>query len=695
MPRRIEPAALAAFLVACLAFLPIANWIPGGHAAPWYASERSTWISGTAIALGVGIVLAIFSGKIAWLWRDHATESAADAFARRPIAASLCIAGLALLLYAVIARVVLGARPLLIDEIVQMVQANMLAHGHLWLPVDSHPEFFSSMHIVDTNGRYFSQFPVGGPAMLTLGVWLHAPWLVGPLFGAITVLAFAAYLRIAEPRPGVALGATLVLAFAPFTAFMAGSYMNHVTLLTWIVIGMAAMAKVMTSDTPRPVMALVSGLAFGIAGTIRPVDALAFALPAGVWFLVRAVRTPARWKDAIPAAIGVAIPLCVLLWANAATTGSPLLFGYELLWGKSHAIGFHTSPLGFSHTPVRGLELVNDYFLRLQTFFLETPVPSLVPAIVTLALTRTLDRFDRYLLTSSALLVGLYWAYWHNGFYLGPRFMYPLLPVLAILTARFFASVRERFGRGRAYRTTVYASLCALAMALVMLVPLRAAEYASQYPTMKWDANAAAESAGVRHALVFVRESWGAQMVARLWALGVTRSQTELLYNHVDACRLELGITRAEERGLTGATAFAALQPLLADSARTTISPYSPDPSERALPDTPYAPACVAMVQRDNAGFTLFLPLLLAHGGDNIYARDLGARDTLLMNRYPDRPVYLLRPATSKMGDLPQFYPVRKDSLSPLALTLGMARTIQAGRLPSFGLIRTMTSAGM
>ena len=699
MPRSLRraPFALAAILIAALAFLPFANWIPGGASAPGYAQNLTDWIYGSAIALGVGYVLAISSSSrgLTWLWRDDAAARPIAFFSRRPLATSAAVAIVAFLAYALISRLVFNAHPLLIDEIVQMVQANLLAHGHLSEPVAAHPEFFSGINIVDTNGRYFAQFPIGGPAMLALGVLWHAPWLVGPVFGAVTVLAFSAYLRIAEPRAGIALGALLLLAFAPFTAFMAGSYMNHVTVLTWIVIGMAAMAKVVTSDRPRPWLALLSGLGFGIAATIRPADAVAFALPAGVWYLARAVRTPARWKDAIPAAIGVAIPLCVLLWANAATTGSPLLFGYELLWGKSHAIGFHTSPLGFSHTPVRGLELVNDYFLRLQTFFLETPVPSLVPAIVTLALTRTLDRFDRYLLTSSALLVGLYWAYWHNGFYLGPRFMYPLLPVLAILTARFFASVRERFGRGRAYRTTVYASLCALAMALVMLVPLRAAEYASQYPTMKWDANAAAESAGVRHALVFVRESWGAQMVARLWALGVTRSETELLYNHVDACRLELGITRAEERGLTGATAFAALQPLLADSARTTISPYSPDPSERALPDTPYAPACVAMVQRDNAGFTLFLPLLLAHGGDNIYARDLGARDTLLMNRYPDRPVYLLRPATSKMGDLPQFYPVRKDSLSPLALTLGMARTIQAGRLPSFGLIRTMTSAGM
>jgi len=687
---------LAALVIACLAFLPIANWIPGGASAPGYAQNGTDWIYGSAIAIGAGLILAISSTSrgLKWLWHNDAMARPIALFTRRPLAVSIGTAVVAFAAYALIARLVFAAHPLLIDEIVQMVQANMLAHGHLSMPVAAHPEFFSGINIVDSNGRYFAQFPIGGPAMLAIGVLLHAPWLVGPVFGAITVLAFSVYVRIAEPRPGIALGALLLLAFAPFTAFMAGSYMNHVTVLTWLVIAMAALAKVMTSETPRPWVALLSGLGFGIAATIRPSDAVAFALPAGAWYLWRALRTPARWRDALPAALGVALPLAVLLWANARTTGSPLLFGYELLWGKSHAIGFHTSPLGFSHTPLRGLELLNDYFLRLQTFFLETPVPSLVPAIVTLALTRKVNRFDRYLLASSALLVGLYWAYWHNGFYLGPRFMYPLLPVLAIFSARFFSSMRERFGDARAYRTAVYASLCALAMALVMLVPLRAAEYASQYPTMKWNANAAAESAGVRHALVFVRESWGARMVARLWALGVTRPQTELLYNHVDACRLDLGITKAEQNGLRGAAAFAALQPLLADSARTIISPYSPDPSERALPNTPYAPGCVANVQEDNAGFTLFLPLLLAHGGDNIYARDLGARDTLLMNRYPDRRVYLLRPATSKMGDLPRFYPMSRDSLPDLARSQGTRRSIQAGSAPSFGRMSTITMAG-
>ncbi|MGH7627645.1 MAG: hypothetical protein ACREOJ_20310, partial [Gemmatimonadaceae bacterium] len=74
-------------------------------------------------------------------------------------------------------------------------------------------------------------------------------------------------------------------------------------------------------------------------------------------------------------------------------------------------------------------------------------------------------------------------------------------------------------------------------------------------------------------------------------------------------------------------------------------------------------PQCVARIQDDRSGFTLFPPFLLAHGGGNMYVRDLGARDTLLMKRYPDRPVYLLKPASSDVGDMPRFYPVQRQAL--------------------------------
>ena len=97
-----------------------------------------------------------------------------------PTRVSLGIVLLAAVLYVVVARLVFSGRPLLIDEIIQVVQARIFASGRLWLPVPAHPEFTSSMHLIDT-GKLYGQFPAGGPAMLALGTLFRAEWLVGPV----------------------------------------------------------------------------------------------------------------------------------------------------------------------------------------------------------------------------------------------------------------------------------------------------------------------------------------------------------------------------------------------------------------------------------------------------------------------------------------------------------------------------------
>jgi len=660
---RIRPGVVIALAIAALSTLPIVNWIPNGHQARWYSFVANGFLSGATIAIGVGLVGAILSRKITFLWRPSLLGTLIQKCERHPTASSLGISAVSFVAYALVAVFIFSSRPLNVDEVVQLFQAQIYAAGKLSLPAFPYPEFFSSIHVVDMQGRVYSQFPAGGPAMLAIGVLLGTPWLVGPLFGAIAVYGFAMYVRSTEPRPGDALAAIVVFAFAPFAVFMSGSHMNHVTTLAWLMIALAALARVISSDGARPWMALVSGLGFGMAATIRPVDAIAFALPAGGWYLWRAIHDPTRWKDALPAAFGVAVPISMLMWVNAHTTGAPLLFGYEVLWGSSHQLGFHTSPWGASHTPARGLELISLYFLRLQTYFLETPVPSLLPGLVALALSRRLRSFDRYLLTSAGLLVGLYFAYWFDGFYLGPRFMYPLLPVLAIWTARFLPLVRDRFGAGFLYRATVYATVCSIGIAIVVDAPIRANQYRNGLATMRWNADSASAAGAVRNSIVLVRESWGAQLVARLWALGVTRSQAELLYWGIDACALEQTVSHLEATSVRGMAAYDVLSPLLADSARLVGSPASPDTTERYLAGYPYSQRCLSRIEEDRSGFTLFAPLLLARSGKNIYARDLHSRDSLLLDKYPNMPVYLLKPASSEIGTLPEFYRVSRDSL--------------------------------
>jgi hypothetical protein len=571
----------------------------------------------------------------------------------------------ALALYAVIARVVFSGRPLLIDEVVQLFQARIYAAGHLWLPVAAHREFFSILHVVDTGDKVYSQFPPGGPAMLTFGELVHAPWLVGPVCGAISVALFARLVKLTDPDASATFhfGATLLFAVAPFGAFMFGSHMNHATTLMWLLVATLGLAHVALSSAPRIGWAFVNGLGLGVAATIRPLDAFAFALPAAAWLLWLAWRDKRRWADAFASGIGVAIPFAAMMWVNGQTTGSPLLFGYEVLWGKAHGLGFHTAPWGMTHTPSRGLELLSLYVTRLQTYLFETPFPSMIPVIAALALTRRLSALDKYLLASAALLGALYFAYWHDGFFLGPRFVFPWLPVLVLFAARLPRLVRERYGRGRVWAGTNAALATGAVMAVGFSLPGRVLIYENGLTSMRVNYTAESAAGGAKDALVFVRESWGAQLTARMWERGISRSAAAALYHGVDACMLDKALRDIESRDVRGAAAEAQLEPLLKDSARVRTSPLSPDSTEKVLQGAKYDQTCITRINEDRIGYTHLAPLLLERGSGNIYARDLQARDSLMTATYPARSVFLLYRIGASADSAFRWIPLKRDSL--------------------------------
>lgn len=643
----------AAIAVAALGFLPIANWIPGGHASPGYGLLLDGWLSGTAICLGVGVVVAILLRHRDSLLPRVTLPGAAAGLDT----VSLGIIALAVVLYVVVAWLVFNGRPLLIDEIIQVFQARIFAHGRLWLPAPAYPEFSSSMHLIDT-GRVYGQFPAGGPAMLAIGSLLHAEWIVGPLAGGVSAWAFARLLRRVEPRLAVRRFALALFALAPFVVFMSGSHMNHVTASMWLVLATTALFAAMADGDGRLGAALACGFSLGMAATIRPVDALVFALPAGGWFLFRALRQGA-WRSMLAAGLGVAIPVALLCAVNWATTGAPLRFGYTVMWGRSHDLGFHAAPWGDVHTPARGLELLNLYFLRLQGYLFETPFPALLPAIAWLGFGREHDEADRYFVVSSALLCLLYAAYWHDGFYLGPRFLFPLAPALALFSAR---ALTLPVANPLARRALGVALVTGLVMGIVMLVPIRVQQYKQGMISLRWDADAALDKAGITNGLVLVRESWGSELLVRLWALGVSRPAAEHYYRTIDPCLLELTISGLEQLGADSTRSLAALEPLVRDSARLVRANESSDPTLRRMPGLQYAPVCTARLEEDKAGFTLYPPNLLARSAGVSFARDLHARDSLLVGNYQG-PVYLLKPADASVGAEPQFYPASRDSL--------------------------------
>ena len=681
---------MIAVALAILGFLPIANWLPGGEADRAYARRWIEWGYGTAICLGAAVIAIVLlrrrlgpkEPKVAAQHRAPEPERSDGAPRARVARVIGWLAPLlALGVYAWISRSVFSGRPLLIDELVQLFQARIFASGRLWLPVAEYQEFFSILHVVDTGDKVYSQFPPGGPAMLALGVLARSAWLVGPVSGAVAVALFAKLVPLTDPEApgGFHAGATTLFAVAPFGAFMFGSHMNHATALMWILLAVLGLAKTAAGGAARgtrgtDAWAFICGFGLGAAATIRPLDAFAFALPAAVWLVTRAMRDRSRWTEVGTAGLGVAIPFGAMLWVNAQSTGSPLLFGYEVLWGQAHGLGFHAAPWGAVHTPARGLELLSLYVTRLQAYLFETPFPALAPAIAALALTKRISALDRYLLACAVLLGALYFAYWHDGFFLGPRFVFPWLPVLVLWTARLPRLAREAVhrrsqtgsdaGRSRLLSLGLGAALATGAvMTAAISLPVRIAQYRGGLTSMRVDYAAEAARAGARDALVFVRESWGAQLVTRMWARGVSRGATSALYSNVDACALDKALRTLERDGVRGDAAEARLSPLLADSARVRSSPLSPDSTEKLLPGAMYDRTCIARINDDRVGYAHLAPLLLEQESGNVYARDLQAHDSLLLAEYPSRPTYLLRRRGADAGAPHEWLPLRRDSL--------------------------------
>jgi hypothetical protein len=661
----------AAVIVAALGFLPIAQWIPGGYQTPFYGSLIAEWVSGIAVVVGIAAVLAILSRHTRELWIEDALSRVARQMTRPRWA---FIAGAAIVsfgAYALTSVLLFKGRPIFLDEMSQLLQARAYARGSLTMPTGPFAEFVSILHTIYADGRAFSQFPPGGPTMLAIGTLLGAPWLVNPLCGAIAVGAFAWFVLATEQQRTVAVGAVALFALAPFMLFMSASHMNHVPTLMWITVAMAALVATLR-ESVRPGAAFLCGFALGAAAAIRPVDSLAFALPAGLWLFWRAARETVRgdaarrraaWIELVCAGAGVALPMLAVMWVNSRTTGQPLLFGYEVLWGHRHGLGFHDAPWGPPHTVARGFEQLNLYFLRLQSYLFDAPVPALFAAVAALALARRVNSMDRYLATSAVLLVGLYWSYWHYGFLLGPRFMFPLIPAVALWTARLPALVRERWRGSLWHRGVTYGYLVAAVIAFAYTIPIRWREYETGFAVERLPVRALERAYRVSNALVLVREPWSSQLTARLWAIGVPHRETELLTHEVDACRLEEALMVLEREGTRGATATAALMPLLRDRDQVKLATLPSGAFWPVQSSIGYSPQCRERVRESSGGVVPLAPLLLSGGPTNVYVRDLHARDTLLLKRYPDRPIFVIRRDSSSAGVTLRYHRALRDSL--------------------------------
>jgi hypothetical protein len=339
--------------------------------------------------------------------------------------------------YVVLADHLFHGRAGNIDEIVTRWQAMLLLDGRFVMPLPAHPESVLVRYTGIGPFGLIGQFPIGTVLAMLPFVALGVHWITGAVWGGIGLFCWARLVRRLEPHAPTALGAVLLLAISPFYAGQSASQLGHVPVLALMLAAGLALSHLFAADGHVGRSALLLGLAIGAAAMVRPLEGLVAATPAALIVLWQVARRRLPARVVLLGLVGVAGPIAVLLGSNVAQTGKPLQFGYEQVWGAAHRPGFHEAPRGRAHTPERGLRQVRGYLRSLDEVAWGGPVRALAPAVVAMLLgAMAIGLIDGWLLLTGAALLAGYWAYWARGDGVGPRFVLPLMPLLALWTAR-------------------------------------------------------------------------------------------------------------------------------------------------------------------------------------------------------------------------------------------------------------------
>ena len=323
------------------------------------------------------------------------------------------------------------------DEMCYLFQAETFQMGRLYVPSPCAPGSFDFPHIVN-NGRWYSMYTPGFPLLLLIGLLFHAPWLVNPLFAALSVfLLYFLGREVYDRRVGLLaamLGGTSI-----WLLLMSATMMSHTTSMFFN--GLFLLYFFKSVRRPLARYGLAAGASLGMAFLIRPGNAPLFALPflvvLAVLFL-KDMRTRFKNMAAIVLAAGAFVGL--LLVYNQLTNGSPFKMGYIVHHGKDYAVIFgRAATLDYDYTPHLAFEQIGNNAAAINSDLFGWPLSSLLALLPLFWVARKKPeelKMDLILLAGFfTLLVGFFF-FWGAFIFLGARMMFDGFPLLVLLSAK-------------------------------------------------------------------------------------------------------------------------------------------------------------------------------------------------------------------------------------------------------------------
>jgi 4-amino-4-deoxy-L-arabinose transferase-like glycosyltransferase len=378
------------------------------------------------------------------------------------------------------------------DSAAQYINGKFIAHGHISIP--SHPlrQFFPVWMMIN-DGTWYSQYQPLHEMLLAIGHIVHAPWLLNPLEGALTLVMIYTLARHIYGEPTAKIAALLTLT-CQFMVIMSSEYMNHVTALLFVTLFIycfiITLEKVEYAAPRANLWGLLTGLCIGAVFLTRPLSAVGIAIPFIAYALYLFARHP-RWYFGPLALMALAGLSAIAFqgWFNLHTTGELTMFPYS----KYHSSSI-TDAMGIDgKTNFHGMwskghaEWVN---LNLNMF--EWSVPCCF-FVMLLWFRPNANRYSRLLLCMILSYTLTNFANQFNSGIFGPRYLYEISSGLILLVAAGIASVPALIESGRRLfpcpvpsRTTLSGitavALCSMCIpALASRFPENLRRYADHY----------------------------------------------------------------------------------------------------------------------------------------------------------------------------------------------------------------------
>ncbi len=304
------------------------------------------------------------------------------------------------------------------DTVSYFTQARIFAQGHLAVASPEPHEFFDTPYMFN-QGRAFSKYPPGWPALLAAGVRVGLPWILNPLIMALTLAAVFALGRHLYDNETAAM-ATGLMAVSVHVVYHASTYFSEPLGMLLSALGVLTVLKALRSGSLWA--GFLAGCCWGALFLVRPYTALALALPVAVCGLPLLLARP-RAGYVVAGLIPFTGLVALHLWYNHLSTGSAFSFPFSL-YNAHDRLGFGLRALD-THFPLTPYGLKDALRLLVRTavmanvFFI--PLGFVFAGVALATKPRSEDRLPLLCFVSVVLFHFFYFAqqerYWLPAFF--------------------------------------------------------------------------------------------------------------------------------------------------------------------------------------------------------------------------------------------------------------------------------------